>query len=366
MSYASSTRYVFPGGNTSLGFYSFYEDIVNNATTRLFILKGGPGVGKSTLIRAVGNRLLQKGHNIEYHCCSSDANSFDGLLVPALGIAIVDGTAPHTIDPRHPGAVDEIINLGNFWFEEGLISLKEEIIPLSRQIKHLFTRAYNYLAQARLLNEDQESYYQVSNCLDIPKLNQIADKLLKDILPADSPFAKPKTRHLFASAITPQGLVNHIPSLFDRLEKRYIIKGSPGTGKTTLVKKLYEAAVTLGYQVEAYHCALIPEKIEHLLLPDLNVGIITSAEPHTYSPKALDVVIDLDQFVNQEALTPYMEDIQEANRRYWEALNRALEFMGKVKAYRDQLEAHYISNMDFDALDEFREQLIARIAYFAQ
>lgn len=366
MSHTNSVRYLFPGGNTSLGFYSFYEDIVKNATTRLFILKGGPGVGKSTLIKAVGDWLFQKGHDIEYHCCSSDLHSFDGLLVPALGIAIVDGTAPHTIDPRHPGAVDEIINLGNFWSEKGLIELKGEIINLSRQTKHLFSRAYNYLAQARLLNEDEESYYQVSNCLDIPQLNQIADKLLKEIFPADNPFNNSQTRHLFASAITPQGLANHLPSLFDKLKKRYIITGSPGSGKTTLVKKLYDAAVALGYKAEAYHCALLPEKTEHLILPELDLGIITSTKPHTYSPGADDVIIDLDQFVNQKALAPYLGDIEEANRRFWEALERALEFMSRVKAYRDQLEAHYISNMNFDALNEYREQLIARIAYYAQ
>lgn len=366
MSHANSARYVFPGGNTSLGFYSFYEDIVNNATTRLFILKGGPGVGKSTLIRAIADRLSQEGHDIEYHCCSSEVTSLDGILVPALGIAILDGTAPHTVDPRHPGAVDEIINLGNYWFEEGLIDLKDEIITLSRQTKHLFARAYNYLAQARLINEDQESYYQISNCLNFLQLNITAGKLIKEIFPADNPYGKPKTRHLFASAITPQGLANHLPSLFDRLKKRYIISGSPGTGKTTIVKKLYDTAVILGYNAEAYHCALIPEKIEHLILPELDLGIITGVEPHTYSPKAEDVIIDLDQFVDQKALAPYLEDIQEANRRYLAALDRALEFMSKVKAYRDQLEAHYISNMDFDALNEFREQLIARIAYFAQ
>ncbi|NLC77474.1 MAG: hypothetical protein GX750_07620 [Clostridia bacterium] len=367
MSEAKSVRYVFPGGNTSLGFYSFYEDIVNNATRHLFILKGGPGVGKSTLIKAIGSRLLQQGHDIEYYCCSSDKNSFDGMLAPALGIGIVDGTAPHTIDPRHPGAIDEIVNLGNFWSEEGLIPLKEEIMSLSREIKHLFSRAYNYLAQARLLSEDRESYYHISNCLNISRLNSTANRLLNTVFPGQTTAEKQeKIRHLFASAITPQGLAHHLPSLFDKLQKRYIITGAPGTGKTTLVHRLYERAVLLGYQVEAYHCALIPEKIEHLILPDLNIGIITSAEPHTYSPQAGDEIINLDLLVDHQALAPYAEDIGEANRRYRETLQRALEFMGRVKAYRDRLEAHYIANMDFKAINEYQEQLIKKIEYLAK
>lgn len=361
MSAAGSARYVFPGGNTAFGFYSFYDDIVQNAFQRLFILKGGPGVGKSTLIKSIGTQLLQQGYDVEYHCCSSDKNSFDGMLVPSLGIAIVDGTAPHIIDPQHPGAVDEIVNLGNFWFEPGLIELKEEIMVLSRQIKHLFSRAYNYLSQAKLLNEDQESYYQVSKCLNIPELNSTANRLIKEIFPREQLGKLPKVRHLFASAITPQGLTHHLPNLFSNLGKRYIITGAPGTGKATLVSRVYEAAKALGYNVEAYHCALIPTKIEHLILPELNMGVITSSGPHTYSPQQGDQIVNLDQLVDQKLLETYAEDLAESNRRFAAALQRALDFMGRVKEYRDKLESYYIANMDFEAINEFRTQLVARI-----
>ncbi|HHY58992.1 MAG TPA: hypothetical protein GX504_00090 [Clostridia bacterium] len=358
---AGSVRYVFPGGNTAFGFYSFYDDIIKNAFKRLFILKGGPGVGKSTLIKNIGSQLLQQGYDIEYHCCSSDKNSFDGLLAPSLGIAIVDGTAPHTIDPQHPGAVDEIVNLGNFWHEKGLIELKDEITALSRQIKHLFARAYNYLAQAKLLQEDLESYYQVSNCLDIPALNWTGHRLIEDIFPRETPRRLPKVRHLFASAITPQGLTNHLSNLFDNLGKRYIITGPPGTGKATILHKLYETATSLGYQVEAYHCALIPTKIEHLILPELDTGIITSTGPHTYQPQPQDEVINLDELLDKSLLTAYSDDLAAAKQRFDAALQKALEFMGRVKEYRDRLESYYIANMDFPAINDFVVQLNARI-----
>jgi hypothetical protein len=34
---------VFPGGNTCLGFYSFYNYIIGEEARRIFILKGGAG-----------------------------------------------------------------------------------------------------------------------------------------------------------------------------------------------------------------------------------------------------------------------------------------------------------------------------------
>lgn len=88
---------VFPGGNTSQGFYSFYNYILGPDPQRLFILKGGPGVGKSTFIRHVGETMLAKGYDVEFHYCASDNNSLDGVVIPKLQVGIIDGTAPHVV-----------------------------------------------------------------------------------------------------------------------------------------------------------------------------------------------------------------------------------------------------------------------------
>ena len=129
---AGSVRYVFPGGNTAFGFYSFYDDIIKNAFTKLFILKGGPGVGKSTLIKRIGSHLLQQGYDIEYHCCSSDKNSFDGLLVPALGIAIVDGTAPH----RVVSTQETVDKPSRWWFLNKVCGASSLSACFSQRLKH--------------------------------------------------------------------------------------------------------------------------------------------------------------------------------------------------------------------------------------
>ncbi|MGF7186804.1 Mrp family chromosome partitioning ATPase [Desulfitispora alkaliphila] len=87
------TRF-FPGSNTRHGFYSFYDSVLANLD-RVFVLKGGPGTGKSTLVKRIGLVLADRGYDIEYLCCSSDTGSLDGVIVPELKVGIVDGTAPH-------------------------------------------------------------------------------------------------------------------------------------------------------------------------------------------------------------------------------------------------------------------------------
>ena len=76
---------VFPGSNTAEGFYSFYNYIIPPDADRIFIIKGGPGVGKSTFMRSIADRLVERGFDVEFHCCSSDNGSLDGIVIPKLG-----------------------------------------------------------------------------------------------------------------------------------------------------------------------------------------------------------------------------------------------------------------------------------------
>jgi hypothetical protein len=48
----SLERHDFPGGNTSKGFYSLYRYILSqDEARRIICIKGGPGTGKSSLMK---------------------------------------------------------------------------------------------------------------------------------------------------------------------------------------------------------------------------------------------------------------------------------------------------------------------------
>ncbi len=88
---------VFPGGNTAVGFYSFYDYIITPDATRILVIKGGPGVGKSTFMRRIADEMVERGFDVELHHCSSDNSSLDGVVIPQIGVALIDGTAPHRV-----------------------------------------------------------------------------------------------------------------------------------------------------------------------------------------------------------------------------------------------------------------------------
>ena len=86
----------FLGANTAEGFSSRFDQLHPGSRVRkCVIIKGGPGCGKSTFMKKLRRTAVELGADTESYLCSSDPASLDGLLIPALGLAFVDGTAPH-------------------------------------------------------------------------------------------------------------------------------------------------------------------------------------------------------------------------------------------------------------------------------
>ena len=88
----------FLGANSAEGFYGLYEQLLDAKLYDLIILKGGPGCGKSTFMRRTTAAMEERGLESVYIHCSGDPDSLDGVIFPAIGTAIVDGTAPHGMD----------------------------------------------------------------------------------------------------------------------------------------------------------------------------------------------------------------------------------------------------------------------------
>ena len=357
---------VFPGGNTSYGFFSFYDQIAPPDANRVFVIKGGPGVGKSTFMRKIAASLIERGYDLEFHCCSSDNGSLDGIYVPALEVALIDGTAPHVVDPRNPGAVDEIVHLGDYWDQAGMRRHKLEIIALNQEVGRLFRRAYAYLAAARIFLTEVESYYQDTGALDRGGLNRVAMGLMEDIFDHTPAENSPRERHLFATAITPDGPVNYLGTIVGHLDRRYIISGDDGTEKNTLVSRVKDAATMRGYSVQAFHCALDPHKVDHVVIPALSVAVINEVEPHFYRPSDGDRIIDTMQYVDTAVQESYLGERTRAREMYRAAFDQAVWFIAKAKRVHDAMEDLYVPNMDFSRIEERRLKVEAHILALAE
>ncbi|TYQ13124.1 UNVERIFIED_CONTAM: hypothetical protein Cloal_4182 [Acetivibrio alkalicellulosi] len=260
------------------------------------------------------------------------------------------------VDPKNPGAVDEIIHLGDFWDEDEIRINKDKIIKCNKDVGNNFKRAYKYIRAAYLIYED--SIEIIKNSTDSGKINQISNTVFESIFKNTSIAEKEGSdRRLFASAITPKGLINYLDTVLNT-SKIYNVRGKSGTGTEKFLEKIKIGAIERGLNVESFYCALNPFKLEHLIIRDLDVSFTTSNEYHSVHVEAFEE-IDFDECIDRYSLN---ELVLEENRQNFSfLLGVGIQTIAKAKSMHDDMEAYYIPNMDFEAVQLCFESTLARI-----
>ena len=101
-----------------------------------------------------------------------------------------------------------------------------------------------------------------------------------------------------------------------------------------------------GFDVEFYHRPLDPVgRVEHLIIPELDVAVATSTAHHPYTRAGLAGLIDMDICLVREILSSSKKT---AGRlmNCWSGPS----IFRRAKETHDQLESHYVPHMDFDGV----------------
>jgi len=341
-------RRLFAGSNGAKGFYSLFENIIGEDARRVYLLKGGPGTGKSSLMKDLAAALQEEGFALELFFCSSDSHSLDAFSCPELGVAVVDATFPHVQEPQWPGSRDELIYLGAFWDGERLAERREEIAAAGQVKGKHFAAAYRYFAAALAVEENIAARSR-------GKLDCAAflEEILAKINQAKASLGAPRrARHLFAAALTPEGYVSEIDSLSAGF-KRFILTGPPGAGQRECLQLLLQHAELAGLQAEAFHYPLDPLKLSHLLLPELKVAVLTETD-----------LEPLDALSGQRVLCGEPEQSTAGVRDrelFRELVELGIAELRQAQGTHAVLERCYAAAMDFGAVDALRERLRAKI-----
>lgn len=363
----SVVRRMFAGGNTVHGFFSLYDNIIAGHARRMFILKGGPGAGKSTFMKKIAEDVAARGLACELFHCSADPDSLDAVAFPEAGIALVDGTAPHVIDPQFPGLVDEIVDLGRFCNGAALQTRREPILRWSAEGKRHYQQAYGYLAAAGRVRANAAAIER--EALDETAVHRVARHIAEQLaslatpatvhgpVPASRPTPRGRQRRLFASSITPDGYRHHLDTLVGPLPHVFVVRGGPGTATEYVLEKAAATVAELGLDSELFVCALEPQRLEHVVVPALGAGVVTSRPPHDFEPPGA-VCFDLNETVSSAARA---EDAARARRLFGDLMRAALEELSAAKQCHVQVEELYAPAMDFDGIEALRLPTLARI-----
>ncbi|MBQ4100775.1 MAG: hypothetical protein IJC83_04425 [Oscillospiraceae bacterium] len=224
----------FLGANTPLGFVSRF-DMLNNY--ELYIIKGGPGTGKSSLMKKVASGF----NNAETIYCSSDPNSLDAVILPEQKIAIADGTSPHTLEPRYLGISEHIVNLCGCLDSKKLKQNADELIPLFNKNSLCHTRSCRFLAAASSLISD--TYHLSLDVALCEKAKKFANKLAMREIANNLP-QKAHEDIRFLSAVTSKGITVYEDTAQTLAEKLFVIDDNFGAVSRIILDEIRKFALS--------------------------------------------------------------------------------------------------------------------------
>ena len=348
----SKIRRIFPGGNTANGFCSFHDNIISEDRNQLYIFKGMPGGGKSSLMKDMAERMIEKGYSIEYHHCPSDSSSVDAIVIDELKICLLDGTDPHSIDPKYPGITDKIIDLAQFIDKSKILEKKDDIVEAKKNNKIAYKRAFNYFKAAKIIHEGIVD--DNKRMIDIKGLNNETINLIDRVFskePIEINSNGFKERRLFSTAYTPEGFVDYTDTILEWITDIYYINGEIGTGRSMLLDRLLVESRIRNYEVEIYYNALIPEKIESLYIKELDTIITSNKHGKTKG----NTIIDLNKYLDSNNINK--EDMNMFNL----LVEKGTIDLNGAKENHFILEKAYKPSVDFSCINRIREEIYNEI-----
>lgn len=353
----SAQKKIFLAANSPKGFVSFFDELYNPyQNSRAYIIKGGPGTGKSSLMKKIGAAAEEKGFEVIYVFCSSDPRSLDGIIIPELSFCMADGTAPHVLEPRFPGAVENIVNLGAFWKKEELFQKADEIRALSLENSIYHRRSVRFLAAAGELLEENEKL--VSPLVLEEKLSGFAQRFCSRELSNKKTGVPGKKKNCLLSGITPEGVVFFGSTVKAFATRIIAVEDENGPVSGALLEQIGETAVKNGHDVVFCRCPMKPRGFcEHLLFPDASLALVTAKTAHDLR-LPLSRTIHAKRFLDEKRLFENKNRLSLNRRLSAELIDGSVELLSKAKEVHDRLERLYIESMDFEKLNNFSKEFI--------
>ena len=343
----------FLGGSSPTGFRTHFDEMIGDTRYYTYIIKGGPGTGKSSLMKRLAEAFPDEDKEI-YHC-SSDPDSLDAVVFLEHKVIFVDGTAPHCFDPDYPGAVQQILNLGEFWDARRLKRSREGVMSATADYLQHHARCRRYITA---LSEVMGDTSQIGrSALSEEKLDGFIDRLAKKVLPKKSSPDEGRIQYRQLSAITPKGYHTYIPEDYSI----YLLGDKLYAGAERFLRRFADIACKKGYTVSVSACTLYnTEKFEHILIPELKLAFLT-ANPINELVTPEKQPINFRRFYDKKTISARKLRIRFNEAAAGNLLDEAVSCLVSAKAEHDKLEQYYIDAVDFDGVNRLCYSLISQI-----
>lgn len=264
---------------TGQGLKTLYKEMLDEAD-EVYVFKDAYGFQLAQFLQRVGLFYSEQGFNIDYFQDPLFKNVVEATFAkgPNNKLFLLSATPSIENDPR-----TTVISLAHCLDQERLASNQAKLAALTNQKNEYHEKCFQSLAEAIHLHDDWE--VETRRYMDWRGLDQQTEQLFRDIF-GDTILNKEGSKiHRLLGTLTPNGASDTVQSITQNLERRLFIKGYPGTGKSSMMKKLADEAVSRGYDAQLIWCGLDANSIDMVILPELKFCIFDSTEPHIYYPE---------------------------------------------------------------------------------
>ena len=347
----------FLGANSPAGFYSLYHELMPAPKAQaVYILKGGAGCGKSSFMRRVARHAEAAGLEAVLIPCSGDPESLDGLILPQRGVALVDGTAPHVVEPEYPGVIESYVNLGSCYDRAGLAPLRQDIMDATAEYKACYPRAYRCLEAASQLRRDGRELLLTDTV--IQRLRRRAVGIVSREIRKNG--SQPgEITHRFLSAVTHKGRIFLWDTVAAQAKRVYELSDSFGLAHE-LLTPILAAGTAAGWNAVACPDPMAPDRLAHVIFPELSLAFV-SIPPEDALPQRPYRRLRLDAMTDKELYRRYRPRLRFSRKVAAALENEAISALGQAKAAHDRLESLYNPHVDFDRVYQMADDLAAEL-----
>lgn len=349
------TTHYFLGANSGSGFQSIFDRFCFEEHDDLLVLKGGPGGGKSTMMRRIAGTMEQMGEDIEYLHCSGDPDSLDGISIPRIRTAIVDGTSPHMIEPKYHAVKGRYADLGRFCNDETVKRSGAEIIKCTDACSRAYQSAYRSLNAAR--NMRMNACLLAGEGLDREKMYRRTAGIVGRELRGKGQGTVECFR--FLESVTCMGVKQWFDSVATLCPKIYCIQDRYGLSAPMM------AQIRGAVKEHGYSAVICPDpeqlnRTKHILLPELGTAFL-SVQRDEECCAPVYRRIHLDGMIDALHLRQWKGRLRFLGKMEKELLRDAINSLKKAKNQHDALEKLYRPHVDFAEVDALTDREIDRI-----
>lgn len=352
----------FIGSNSGRGFYSYFDSFYDSREMKkVFLLKGGAGNGKSTLMKKIAAAGLAAGLRTERIYCPSDPSSLDAVMIKDTGTAVIDATPPHALEAEYHGVLDRYVSLSEYVDFDSVSAEREAIVALTGEVKACHDAARKRLTGA----------YSASNAMmglilsgvDTARLSRRGAALARKYIPKRQGAERSKAKKRFLSGITPKGVVA-FPETVRALARSYghmtvqnIAVWDDFGLSPFLLSPVLDAAMESGYEVYACYAPLVPSCLTGVVVPELGLAFAVSADGLFENEENVRN-IRLNDAIAPDVMKKSRARLKILRRAEHALIEDACDCLAEALRLHDLLEGIYIRYTDYDGLNRLAERLI--------